>query len=278
MDATGKVIGISTIARDIRQRKQAEVERAQLLAREQKARQEAELASRTKDEFLATLSHELRTPLNSILGWSEILDSGRLSEEDKAQGVKAIKRSARLQVRLVEDILDVSRITTGKLRLEIRPVDLCSVVEGAMESVTLASQSKEIRLQCLIETGPIMIRGDADRLQQVIWNLLSNALKFTPQGGQVQVHLQRAQKHCEIIVSDTGMGITPEFLPYVFDRFRQGDQSNTREHGGLGLGLALVRHIVEGHGGSVGVYSPGEGQGTTFTITMPLMPQDTFSS
>lgn len=257
--------------RDITERKQAEVEREDLLEREQKARQDAETANRIKDEFLATLSHELRTPLTAILGWSRMLGDSRVSEEERARGLEIIHRNAQLQAQLVEDILDVSRIITGKLRLEVCPVELSSVIESAVESVLPAVSAKEIRLQRLLESGESLVSGDSSRLQQVIWNLLANAIKFTPKGGRVQVRLERAVSHVEIIVTDTGAGINPDVLPYIFERFRQADQSSTRNYGGLGLGLAIVRHIVEMHGGSVEASSPGEGQGATFTVKLPLM-------
>jgi PAS domain S-box-containing protein len=257
--------------RDVTERKQVEAEREALLASEQKARHEAETANRTKDEFLATLSHELRTPLTAILGWTRMISDNRLSEEDKAQGLEIIQRNALLQAQLVEDILDVSRIVTGKLRMEVRPVELSSVIEGAVESVLPAAQAKEIRLQRVLDSGTSLVSGDPDRLQQVVWNLLMNAIKFTPKGGRVQVRLERVNSHIEIIVADTGTGINPEMLPHVFERFRQADQSSTRSYGGLGLGLAIVRHLVESHGGTVEADSLGQGQGATFTVKLPLM-------
>jgi CheY-like chemotaxis protein/nitrogen-specific signal transduction histidine kinase len=235
------------------------------------ARQEAENANRTKDEFLATLSHELRTPLNAILGWSRLVMDGRLSEEEKRQGLEVIQRNADLQARLVEDILDVSRIITGKLRLDVHELNLAAVIEGAVGSVRPAAQAKEIRLQQVLDSGASLVSGDPNRLQQVVWNLLTNALKFTPKGGWVQIRLERVNSHVEIVVSDNGTGITPETLPYIFERFRQADQSFTRNYGGLGLGLAIVRHIVEMHGGTVEAQSPGVGQGSTFTVKLPLL-------
>lgn len=270
-DSQGNIIGISKIARDITHRKQAEAEREELLEREQKARQEAETANRIKDEFLATLSHELRTPLNAILGWSRLISESRLSEADKARGLEVIHRNANLQSQLVEDILDVSRIITGKLRLEVRPVELSSVIESAVESVLPAAMAKEIRLQRVLDSGSSLVSGDSSRLQQVVWNLLANAIKFTPKGGRVQVRLERVNSHIEIIVTDTGVGIPAHLLPHVFERFRQADQSSTRNYGGLGLGLAIVRHIVEMHGGSVEADSPGEDEGATFTVKLPLI-------
>ncbi|MEG5037215.1 ATP-binding protein [Microcoleus sp. AT3-A2] len=243
----------------------------ELLMREQIIRAEAEAANRAKDEFLSILSHELRTPLNAILGWSTMLRQKNLSEDKVARALETIERNAKSQAQLIEDILDVSRIITGKLRLRVRPVNLVPVIESAIESVQLAAEVKSIRLQSVLdsEAGPLL--GDADRLQQVVWNLLSNALKFTPKDGRVQISLQRVNSHVEITVSDTGSGISSDFLPYVFDRFSQHDSTTTRSYGGLGLGLAIVRQLVELHGGTVTVVSPGIGQGTTFIVQLPVM-------
>lgn len=235
------------------------------------ARQGAETANRAKDEFLATLSHELRTPLNAVLGWSRMLDDSRLGDEDRTRAIEAIQRNAQLQAQLVEDILDVSRIISGKLKLDVRPTDLAAVVEAAVESVLPAAQAKGIRLQRVLDSGSSLISGDPDRLQQVVWNLLSNAIKFTPKGGRVQIRLERVNSHVEIIATDTGIGISPQVLPYVFDRFRQADSTSTRQHGGLGLGLAIVRHLIEMHGGTVDAESAGEDQGSTFTVRLPLI-------
>jgi signal transduction histidine kinase/ActR/RegA family two-component response regulator len=236
------------------------------------ARRTAEEANRLKDEFLATLSHELRTPLNAILGWSQMLQTNNLGESEAKKALATIERNARSQNQLIEDILDVSRIVTGKLRLDVRAVDLPNVIMTAIDAVRPAAEAKNIRLQTLLDPQAGPISGDPDRLQQVVWNLLSNAVKFTPKQGRVQVRLERVNSHIEIVISDTGKGIEPEFLPYVFDRFRQSDGSMTRRHGGLGLGLAIVRQLVELHGGSVQVESSGEGQGATFTISLPLLP------
>lgn len=236
------------------------------------ARQQAETANRLKDEFLATLSHELRTPLNAILGWSQILKLRNLNEAETQKALETIERSARAQNQLIEDILDVSRIITGKLRLDVRAVDLPSVIEAAMDAARPAAEAKAIRLQSLLDPQAGPISGDPDRLQQVVWNLLSNAIKFTDKGGRVQVRLERVNSHIEITVSDTGKGIESEFLPHVFDRFRQSDGSMTRRHGGLGLGLAIVRQLIELHGGMVSVESAGEGKGSTFIVNLPLMP------
>ena len=247
------------------------IDNARLFGEAQAARQSAEQANRTKDEFLATLSHELRTPLTSILGWARMLTTTQLDSENTARALESIERNARAQGRLIDDILDVSRIITGKLRLDVRPVDLASVIEGAVESVRPAAEAKRIRLQRVLDTGPQVVSGDPERLQQVVWNLLSNAIKFTPKGGRVQVRLERINSHVEIVVSDTGRGISPDVLPHVFERFLQADSSTTREHSGLGLGLAIVRHLAELHGGTVRAESAGEGQGATFTVDLPLM-------
>ena len=236
------------------------------------ARLQAEQANRLKDEFLATLSHELRTPLNAILGWSKVLQSHNLDESEREKALSTIERSARSQNQLIEDILDVSRIITGKLRLDVRAVDLSSVITAAIDVARPAAEAKNIRLQVLLDPQAGPISGDPDRLQQVVWNLLSNAVKFTTKGGRIQVRLERVNSHVEIVISDTGKGIEPEFLPHVFDRFRQSDGSMTRRHGGLGLGLAIVRQIVELHGGTVSVMSDGEEKGATFTISLPLLP------
>lgn len=240
------------------------------LIREQIARAEAENANRLKDEFLATVSHELRTPLNAIIGWSHMLRGDGLDKAMAARAVETIARNAKSQAQLIEDILDVSRVITGKLRLNIGPVDASSVINAAIDSVQLAADSKNIRLEVTLDPSARHVSGDASRLQQVVWNLLSNAIKFTPHGGRVEVRLERVDAHVEIKVSDTGEGISSDFLPFIFDRFRQADGTSTRRHGGLGLGLAIVRHLVELHGGTVHASSPGEGSGSTFTIRLPL--------
>lgn len=246
-------------------------ERNQLLENERLARSDAEHANAMKDEFLATLSHELRTPLNAILGWSQILRRRTASvDADLSQGLEIIERNARAQTQLIEDLLDMSRITSGKVRLDIQPVAPVLFIESAIEAVRPAAEAKGIRLEKLLDATSVPISGDPGRLQQIIWNLLSNAIKFTPKGGKVQVLLERVNSHIEISVADTGIGIKPEFLPYVFERFRQADASTTRGHGGLGLGLSIVKHLVELHGGTVHAKSPGENQGATFTINLPL--------
>lgn len=241
------------------------------LHREQDERQNAETANRVKDEFLATVSHELRTPLNAILGWSSMLRGGRLKPEDAQRAVETVERSARSQSQLIDDLLDISRIITGKLRLEISSVELTDVINAAIDSVRPAAEAKEIRLQTILDSETGKISGDVSRLQQIVWNLVSNAVKFTPKGGRVQIRLVRINSHVEIIVSDTGKGIEPEFLPFVFDRFRQADQTTTRQYGGLGLGLSIVRQLVEMHGGTVHAESAGEGKGATFIIKLPRM-------
>jgi len=243
--------------------------REQLLTREQMARAEAENANRMKDEFLATVSHELRTPLNAIIGWSHMLRSGRLDPKMTERALETIDRNAKAQAQLVEDILDVSRVITGKLSLNMAPVDLAAVVNEAIDSVLLAAESKGIRLAVTLDPSARNTLGDASRLQQVVWNLLANAIKFTPNGGLVEVKLTRANGSVQISVSDTGQGISPEFLPFIFDRFRQADGTTTRQHGGLGLGLAIVRHLIELHGGTVKAESSGAGLGARFIIRIP---------
>jgi PAS domain S-box-containing protein len=266
----GQVLGVNVVVVDITQRKQVEEEREQLLQQEKSAREEAETASRMKDEFLATISHELRTPLTSILGWSTLLGGGSLTESQTRRALQVIEQSARSQARLVDDILDTSRIITGRLKLETRPVEIDRVFQAAVEVVRPSAEVKGIALRAIIDDRNSMVFGDGARLQQVIWNLLSNAIKFTNEGGRVEARLARTRSKIEITVSDTGMGIDPEFLPHVFDRFRQADSTSTRRYGGLGLGLAIVRHIVELHGGYVSASSPGKGQGASFKVTLPL--------
>jgi PAS domain S-box-containing protein len=251
------------------------LDHANLYEAEQKARIAAEEASRTKDEFLATVSHELRTPLNAIVGWSGMLRGGRLDAPTAQRAMEIIDRNARVQTQLIEDILDVSRIITGKLRLETGPVELLPVIEAAIDSVRPALDSKSITLDLTADAGTGPVLGDAERLQQVIWNLLSNAVKFTPANGCVAVRLRSTGSDAEIVVRDTGQGITEAFLPYVFDRFRQADGAITRKHGGLGLGLAIVRHLVELHGGVIAVESAGEGQGATFVVRLPMLTSGT---
>jgi signal transduction histidine kinase/CheY-like chemotaxis protein len=245
-------------------------EKAELLAGERAARSAAEHAGRMKDEFLATLSHELRTPLNAIVGWSQLLPRVSDNKEDLRQGLETIERNARIQAQLIDDLLDMSRIVSGKLRLEVQWVDPSAFIRAAIETMTPAARAKSIRIECLLDPQAGPISGDPNRLQQVVWNLLSNAVKFTPKDGKVQVLLQRINSHIEITVSDTGQGIKPNLLPYLFERFRQGDSSTTRAHGGLGLGLAIVKQLVELHGGTIRGQSDGEGKGSTFAVALPL--------
>lgn len=256
---------------DIEDQKQALAERDRLLASEQLARTQAETSNRMKDEFLAVVSHELRSPLNAILGWVQMLRTGRLNETMTAKALETIERNARSQTQLIEDILEVSRIITGKIRLNVRTCELVPIIESAIETVRLAADAKQIRLSSILDPAAGPISGDPERLQQVVWNLLSNAIKFTPKEGRVQIRLERINSHVEIVVSDSGIGIKPDFLPFVFDRFRQADSSTTRSYNGLGLGLSIVRHLVELHGGTVSVASAGEAQGTTFIVKLPCM-------
>ncbi|HEX6737429.1 MAG TPA: response regulator [Vicinamibacteria bacterium] len=269
-DPTGAPLSIAGIHIDITERKRSEQERTVLLKGAEDARRQAETANRLKDEFLATLSHELRTPLNAIMGWAHLLRDTPL---DPAMGPKAaevIHRNAQLQEQLISDILDVSRITAGKLRLEVRPVDLLGVIEAALESLRPAAAARGVRLEPILDPKAGPISGDPQRLQQVVWNLLSNAVKFVPaRQGRVQVRLEAINSHVRVTVEDNGPGIDPDFLPYVFDRFRQGDSSSTRQHHGLGLGLAIVRHLVELHGGTVTASNRDGRSGAVFTIDLP---------
>jgi PAS domain S-box-containing protein len=273
-----RLIGTLTIIEDVTERVareaelQAQVEdRSRLLSNEKLARNEAERANRLKDEFLATISHELRNPLNAILGWAHMMRLGKLNQANMERAVETIYRNAKSQSQLVADLLDVSRIISGKLRLDVRTVDLISIVNAALDSIRPAADAKTIRLQTMLDPAAGPISGDADRLQQIVWNLLTNAVKFTPKGGKIQVKVQRVNSHVEIVVSDSGVGISKEFLPYVFDRFRQADASITRTQGGLGLGLSIVHQLVDLHGGTVAVQSEGEGKGATFTVTLPFI-------
>ncbi len=263
-----------TLEAEIAERREAEEQLRAALAREQAARADAEEADRLKEEFLATASHELRTPLTAILGWSQLLRQGQLDKAGTARAVETIERNARAQAQLVEDILDVSRVITGNLRLDIAPVDVAAVINTVIDSVQLAADAKNIQLSVAFDPSVRHVSGDAGRLQQVVWNLLSNAVKFTPDGGRVAVRLERAGAHAQLTVSDNGCGFSPAFTPYLFDRFRQADGSSTRRHGGLGLGLAIVRHLVELHGGTVHAESHGEGRGATFSVTLPLADKD----
>lgn len=262
--------GLSVNFRDITDRKELEARREALLESERAARAEAERVGHLKDEFLATLSHELRTPLNAILGWAHLLRKETIDPVKLRKGLDTIERNSRVQAQIIEDLLDMSRIISGKVRLDIKNLNFSSVIEAVIESLLPAAQAKDIRLQMVLDALAGPVTGDPNRLQQVVWNLLSNAIKFTPKGGRLQVSLKSVNSHVELTVSDTGQGIKPEFLPYVFDRFRQADSSTTRKFGGLGLGLSIVKHLVELHGGTVRAESPGEGQGATFTVVLPL--------
>jgi PAS domain S-box-containing protein len=259
------------VTRDITERMAMEREREQLLESERAARNEAERASHLKDEFLATLSHELRTPLNAILGWSQLLHADS-DPADLKEGLDAIQRNARTQTQLIEDLLDMSRIISGKVRIDVQSTDLATVIEAAVQSVSPAAEAKGIRVRKVLDAKGDVVSGDPTRLQQVVWNLLSNAIKFTPKGGSVDVILKRVNSHLQIIVHDSGIGIAAEHLPVIFERFRQADSSTTRAHGGLGLGLSIVKQLVELHGGTVRAESPGVGAGATFTVTLPLSP------
>ena len=269
-DATGRIVGASKIARDITDRRGIEEARARLLAREQEARAQAEALNRTKDELLATVSHELRTPLNAIFGWARMLQSADMGAAARTRAINAIVRSASAQAKLIEDLLDLSRIVTGQMRLTLEPMDLNAVVDGAMDSVRPAADAKAIVLAATLDRSLGLMVGAPDRLQQVVWNLVMNSVKYTPRGGRVDVTVRRDAGNVDIVVSDNGDGIAPEMLPHVFELFRQEDSSSTRAHGGLGLGLTLVRQLVEQHGGTVRAESPGKGGGATFTVTLPF--------
>jgi signal transduction histidine kinase len=242
------------------------------LEREQRARRDAEAASRLKDEFLMTLSHELRTPLTAIFGWVRMLATDMVPPGERGRALATVERNARAQARLIDDLLDVSRAISGKLRLESRPVNVAEIVRAAVDTVTPALEAKSIDLRPAIDEAAGTILADPDRVQQIVWNLLSNAIKFTPQGGAIDLTVTRSATDVEIVISDSGIGIHPEFVPYVFERFRQADVGSRRRYGGLGLGLAIVRHLVELHGGSVRAESAGEGQGATFRVLLPARP------
>jgi signal transduction histidine kinase/ActR/RegA family two-component response regulator len=251
-------------------RRAADEERRALTASEREARAEAERADRAKDEFVATVSHELRTPLNTVLGWARLLRMGKLDASGAAKGVETIERSASAQAQIIDDLLDVSRIVRGELRLDVRPVELVPVIEAAIDAVRPAAAARHLEMAAVLMPRAGAVAGDPGRLQQVVWNLLSNAIKFTPAGGRVEIRLDREGEEVAIRVRDTGAGIDPAFAPHLFERFRQADSSSTRVHGGLGLGLAIVRHLVEAHGGCVSAASDGPGRGATFTVRLPL--------
>jgi signal transduction histidine kinase len=253
----------------------AEEERRLLLEREQQARMQAQAANRAKDEFLATLSHELRTPLNAILGWAQLLAGGQLEPLTARRAVQIIERNTRLQAQLIDDLLDISRIVTGKMRLELKTVTIQSILDAAVESSLPTAVTKRITLARELTSPSDAILCDPARMQQIIWNLLSNAIKFTPEGGHVRLNQGRQNGTLMVEISDTGIGIDPEFLPHVFDRFRQQDAATTRVHGGLGLGLSIVRHLVELHGGSIEAHSEGKGRGATFIVRVPVAPSTT---
>jgi len=273
----GKVIGTLTIIDDVTERVMRESQlqaqlqaRTELLDNEKAARQEAETANRLKDEFLATISHELRTPLTAIVGWSTLLRSRQLDDEASARAIETIYRNANSQTQLISDLLDVSRIISNKLQLTISDVDLPSIVERALDAFKPAAETKNIQIESSVESDFPLISGDPERLQQIIWNLLSNAVKFTPDGGRIHIHLKRLSSLVEISVRDSGIGIDPQFTPFVFDRFRQANSASTRNHGGLGLGLNIVRELVNLHDGRVQVFSEGAGKGATFVVTLPI--------
>ncbi|MCM3902953.1 MAG: PAS domain S-box protein [Pyrinomonadaceae bacterium] len=269
-DNADNLVSVLSLVLDVTARKRAEEERAAFLVREREARRQAQESDRLKDEFLATLSHELRTPLTSILGWATLIRTGEVEEVNFGRAIETIERNARSQARLIDDLLDVSRIITGNLRLDIRPINLVTVVEAARDGLLPTAEAKRITLQTEFEQESCLVKGDPNRLRQVIWNLVLNAIKFTPRGGNVNIRLECIETYARLTVRDTGEGISPEFLPYAFDRFRQAEGSVTRRQGGLGLGLAVVRHLVELHGGNVLAESSGKGQGSTFTVDLPL--------
>jgi PAS domain S-box-containing protein len=272
VDANGHVIGFSVVIRDRTAWKRSQEERDRLLESERKVRQEAEQASRLKDEFLATLSHELRSPLNAIVGWVHIARRHAGDNSELSKSLDTIERNVRAQTQIVNDLLDMSRIMTGQVRLDMQTVDLRDAVSNAVEAIRPAADVKRVRVEKALEGDIGWTKVDPARLQQVLWNLLSNAVKFTPPGGRVRVALERVNSHAEIVIQDSGVGINPAFLPCVFERFRQADASTTRRHGGLGLGLSIVKSLAELHGGSVKAASPGEGQGSTFTVSLPIVP------
>jgi PAS domain S-box-containing protein len=297
-DMSGKIVGAAKIAHDITENKRAQkalereleartaveealrlseaqlkqvvMEREYLLQSERYARSEAERLSHMKDEFLATLSHELRTPLNAIQGWATLLRQREVTAEDRARGLEAIERNVRAQAQIVSDLLDMSRIISGKIHLEVQLLSLHEVIHNAIEAVRTSADAKKLRIHTLLDSSVGFVRGDPSRLQQILWNLLTNAVKFTPPGGRIQVVLERVNSHVEVVVEDTGIGIGADFLPFVFERFRQADAAMTRRHGGLGIGLSIVKTLVELHGGSVRVKSAGQNQGTTFVIALPV--------
>ncbi|MGI8673557.1 MAG: PAS domain-containing hybrid sensor histidine kinase/response regulator, partial [Luteitalea sp.] len=270
-DGDGVFRGYIGSVTDISDRKAVEEQRERLLLAEREARHEAERTNLIKDEFLAGLSHELRTPLNAILGWAHVLHGNDGLSDETRHGLAIIERNARLQTRLIEDLLDMSRILSGKLRLDVQQVHIATVVEAAVETIRPSAEARGLRLVTVLDPHAGPVAGDPMRLQQVVWNLLSNAVKFTERGGKIEVVLERVNSHLEVSVTDTGVGIRPDFLPHVFERFRQADGSITRSYGGLGIGLSIVKHLVELHGGSVRAKSPGEHRGATFIVALPVL-------
>lgn len=269
-DSTGSIVGVSKIARDISAKRQADRAIQELLESERSARKEAEKLGYMKDEFLATLSHELRTPLNAIIGWAHLLRRDASDQKLVQEGVLVIERNAKLQAQLISDLLDMSRVISGKMRLEVQSVWLPALIERTLEVIVQTAESKGVEIKTRLDPIPEPINCDPTRLQQIVWNLLSNAVKFTPAGGTVTVSLAKVGTNVEITVEDSGKGIRREFLPHIFERFSQQDSSTTRQHGGLGIGLALVRQLTELHGGTVRAFSAGEDMGSTFTVTLPL--------
>ena len=270
-DARGRIVGASKIARDVTERKLLDAERERLLQEAERARVDAEAANRAKDEFLSVVSHELRTPLAAMLGWVGVLKTGAKGDR-AARALETIERSGRAQAKLIEDLLDASRMITGKLRLDLRLVDLPTVLRQAIDVIRPTAEVKGVGVEAQLDPSAGPVVGDIDRIQQIAWNLLSNAVKFTPKRGSIRIALERGDSEVQLTVSDTGRGIAPTFLPFIFERFRQAETAEVRRTGGLGLGLAIVRHLVEMHGGSVSAASEGEGRGATFTVTIPLAP------
>ena len=269
-DSLGRIVGVSNITRDVTEQKRGERRERDALRQAQEARRQAEESSRAKDDFLATISHELRTPMTAIMGWSRMMMGGQLTPDVMKRAIETIDRNAQAQAQLIEDLLDISRIVSGRLRIEFKPVDLAAVVTGAVESIRPAAEAKRIRIQTVLSSGAGPILGDAQRLQQVVWNLLSNSVRFTPKDGFIQLQLQRIESQVELRLTDTGIGIKADFIPHLFERFTQADTSITRSRGGLGMGLAIVKSLVEVHGGVVSAFSEGEGKGATFVIKLPV--------
>ena len=269
-DEKGKIVGVIIVFHDVSERREAERDREVLLKSEQAARREAELAGRLKDEFLATVSHELRTPLSAILGWATMLKNNQLTGSDAPKALEVIERNAKAQGEIINDLLDVSQITTGKLSIDKKPVEIGTLIKASAESLRPLAKAKSIDFTLVVEADGFFVLGDAPRLRQIVLNLVSNAVKFTPAGGRVKVRADRQAENIRITVSDSGIGIDEKFLPFIFDKFRQGDASTTRPHGGLGLGLSIVRYLVGLHGGEISAASRGVGEGAVFTIRLPL--------